>query len=157
MKYAIIESEKVVNIIVADPGVIGDLFPGGNYAECPDNVDIGWGYVGDSVIGVFSPPPPLPNPAPPPNWPGFNFYLFSNPEFITYGLAIQSANPYLVPAVIERYGQVAKIGLQESDFASYWNYFCQLGQVMPEHREVWADTAEAFDLPAEFVAVVRGA
>jgi hypothetical protein len=152
MKYAIIESKKVVNIIVADPGVIGDLFPSGNYAECPDGVGIGWGYIDEEFLA-----PVEPEPIPVPNWPGFNFYLFSNPEFITYGLAIQSANPYLVPAVIERYGQVAKVGLQESDFASYWNYFCQLGQVLEINRGIWADTAEAFDLPAEFVAVVRGA
>jgi hypothetical protein len=97
----------------------------------------------------------LPEPELVPNWPGFNFWLFTNQSFVAYGLAANSVNPYLVPAIIERYGRVAKEGLAESGFAGYWNNFCGALQVSQEHRDEWAGKAVEFGLPSDFVDVVR--
>lgn len=92
----------------------------------------------------------------PVNWPGFNFWLFTNQSFISYGLAANSVNPYLVPAIIERYGQIAKAGLIESGFPDYWNNFCQSLGVSQEHRDEWAIAAEDSNLPSDFITVIRG-
>lgn len=47
-------------------------------------------------------------------------------------------------------------GLQESNFAAYWQSFCLAFDVSPEHRNEWATLAERFDLPQEFIDVIRG-
>lgn len=49
MRYAIIENGKVANIVVAD----AEYAQKQGWVECPDGVDIGWSFDGDSVI-----PPP---------------------------------------------------------------------------------------------------
>ena len=90
------------------------------------------------------------------DWPLFNLYLFSHPAFVGYGITANQANPWLPPAVVERYGLVAKDGLIESNFPFYWNLFCQMLSVSPEHRIEWADMAESFNLPTDFVSLIRG-
>lgn len=93
---------------------------------------------------------------PPPKWTPFNFQLFSDPVFVAYGLVANSVNPYLLPALVERYGLVAKDGLFESDFPSYWQAFCAALSVTSEHRNQWADLAVSFNIPADFVETIRG-
>jgi hypothetical protein len=90
------------------------------------------------------------------NWKSFNFALFTDPDFVQCGISAQAVNPYLIPSIIERYGQITKLGLTESGFADYWNVFCASLSITVEHREQWAQLAEAHHLPAEFVAVIRG-
>lgn len=90
-----------------------------------------------------------------PNWEGFNFALFSDADFISYGIAAQSVNPYLVPALTERYGKIAELGLAGSGFSAYWDSFCSSVGVTAIHREGWALLAEANDLPADLVSVIR--
>jgi hypothetical protein len=91
-----------------------------------------------------------------PNWDSFNFTLFTDPAFIAYGLGAQGVNPYLVPALVERYGQIAKLGLQGSGFANYFIAFCNSLQVSLEHRGTWANLAGSFNLPGDFVQLIRG-
>lgn len=101
-------------------------------------------------------PDPVPVVEPPaPDWEGFNFALFSDADFISYGLAAQSVNPYLVPALTERYGKIAELGLAGSGFSAYWDSFCSSLSVTTAHREGWAVLAEANDLPADLVSVIR--
>ena len=92
---------------------------------------------------------------PAPDWEGFNFALFSDADFISYGIAAQSVNPYLVPALTERYGKIAELGLAGSGFSAYWDSFCSSLSVTTTHREGWAVLAEANDLPADLVSVIR--
>jgi hypothetical protein len=117
-----------------------------------------WQDFVDSGVELEVIPDPAPFVEPPaPNWKDFNFTLFTDTNFVSYGLAAQSTNPYLVPAIVERYGQIAKIGLIESGFADYWNAFCASLGVTVEHRDDWSELAEGFNLPADFISVVRGA
>ena len=109
---------------------------------------------GEELEIIPDPVPPEPEP-PSPNWEGFNFALFSDADFISYGLAAQSVNPYLVPALTERYGKIAELGLVESGFSAYWDSFCSSLSITAIHREDWAVLAEANDLPADLVSVIR--
>jgi hypothetical protein len=93
---------------------------------------------------------------PPPQWENFNFYLLTHPSFVAYGLGVSSANPFLVPGIVERYGKVADVGVSGSGFGAYWNYFCQALEVTTEHRNEWANQAQEFNLPVDFVSVIRG-
>jgi hypothetical protein len=92
----------------------------------------------------------------PPNWKGFNFALFTNSDFVQYGISAQTVNPYLVPSIVERYGQITKLGLAESDFADYWTTFCTSLSVTVEHREQWASLAATYNLPIDFIDTIRG-
>lgn len=90
------------------------------------------------------------------DWEGFNFSLFTDPDFVQYGILAQSVNPYLVPSIIERYSRISDVGLEQSRFADYWESFCSSLSVTPEHREQWAQLAEENSLPPDLVDVIRG-
>lgn len=106
------------------------------------------------LLEIIPDPEPVVEPLVP-NWDAFNLYLFSDPQFILYGIATQSLNPYLVPALVERYGKVAELGLAGSAFATYWGAFCATAAVTSGDKELWADAAEINNLPAEFVSLIR--
>jgi hypothetical protein len=90
------------------------------------------------------------------DWPSFSLYLFSHPAFVGYGLAAESVNPWLVPAVVERYARVLPEGLVTSNFPFYWGQFCQALSVSIEHRNEWANVALGCNLPVDFVNLIRG-
>jgi hypothetical protein len=94
--------------------------------------------------------------APVEDWPNFSLYLFGHPAFVAYGVTANSVNPWMLPAVVERYGRVLPEGLADSNFPFYWNIFCQALSVTTEHMNEWADVAETFNLRPDFVAVLRG-
>lgn len=104
---------------------------------------------------IPDPEPPTPEP-PTPQWTAFNFALFTDVDFVNYGKIANNANPFFVPALVERYGMVAKEGLNESGFPAYWQAFCLNFNVSAEHRNEWATLAESFDLPIDFINIIRG-
>lgn len=104
---------------------------------------------------IIADPEPVEEPITP-DWTPFNFQLFNNPAFVGYGLAANSVNPFLLPALVERYGLVAKDGLFESGFPAYWQAFCDALGVSVEHRTQWANLAVSFNLPVDFINVIRG-
>jgi hypothetical protein len=106
-------------------------------------------------LEVILDPEPLP-PALVEDWPNFSLYLFGHPAFVTYGVTANTVNPWMLPAVVERYGRVLPEGLAESNFPFYWNIFCQALSVTTEHRNEWADMADTFNLRPDFVALLRG-
>jgi hypothetical protein len=59
-----------------------------------------------------------------------------------------------IPALITQYSKVAEYGA--SQFKPYFYLFCSLTQVAVEHRQEWAIAAEGFNLPIEFLEVLRG-
>ena len=104
-------------------------------------------------LEVIPDPEPMPEPVVP-NWDGFNATMLSNVAFNqTMGMVMQSA-PAVAVALPAALSQVAVNGV--SAFALAFNAFCQVGQVTTQQRDTWADIAESFDLPVEFVDAVRG-
>lgn len=93
---------------------------------------------------------------PPAQWTAFNFALFTDADFVNYGKTANQVNPFFVPALVERYGRIVLDGLQESNFAAYWQSFCLAFDVSAEHRNEWATLAKRFDLPEDFISVIRG-
>lgn len=88
------------------------------------------------------------------DWNGFNFALFSDATFIPYLMAINAVNPAAIPALLIQYNKVASEGVLP--FTPYFEMFCQVTNVLPAHRQQWAALAEYFNLPSDFVSVVRG-
>jgi hypothetical protein len=94
---------------------------------------------------------PLPEPVP--DWDGFNGFILSNVEFNTYygtGLGTAPAVTSSLPAAL---AQVSTNGF--GAFAMVFNGFCTVAGVTSIHRGEWADMAERFNLPTDFVAIVR--
>lgn len=57
MKYAIIENQVVANIVLAD----AEYAQSQGWIAAPDNVGIGWGYVGGKFVEPAPQPLPVPN------------------------------------------------------------------------------------------------
>lgn len=94
------------------------------------------------------------NNPPAPNWDGFNEAILSNVEFnMTTGAVLQLA-PSLALALPAALSQVATNGV--TAFGLVFNPFCTVGQVSSEQRGIWADLAVTYNLPGDFVGVVRG-
>ena len=89
-----------------------------------------------------------------PDWNGFNFALFSDETFISYSVGINSINPAAFHVLLTQYDKVALEGVLP--FIPYFEKFCQTTNVLPIHRQQWAALAEYFNLPSDFVSVVRG-
>lgn len=88
------------------------------------------------------------------DWDSFNAYILSDAAFNqTMGSVMQNA-PAVAVAIPAALSQVAANGV--TAFALAFNAFCTVGQVTTQQRETWADIAESFNLPSDFVAVVRG-
>jgi hypothetical protein len=149
MRYAVIENQTVVNIIVADETILAALFPEGNYAACPDGVSIGYTYIDEQFAAPAAPPPAVV-----PDWPGFNLAISMDTQMIQYEAAANLVHPSIVGKKDLAYSIITDKGLD--NFAAIFPMFCQLANVTQEHREGWAAMAESFDLPAEFVTIVRG-
>lgn len=90
------------------------------------------------------------------DWDSFNFALFTDTNFINYGILVTGVNPYLIPAIVERYAQIAKVGLLQSGFTNYWNVFCLTAGVSIEHRLNWFNLAETHNLPLKFKNLIKG-
>jgi hypothetical protein len=95
-----------------------------------------------------------PEPEPVPNWDGFNAAILSSVEFNTYyGTGLQAA-PAITTSIPTALAQVSTNGINA--FALTFNGFCQAVSVTPQHRGEWADMAVTFNLPENFVSIVRG-
>ena len=100
-------------------------------------------------------PDPIPEIiVPAPDWDGFNAAMLTNTEFnqIT-GLVLETV-PTVALGIPAALAHVSTNGV--TAFALVFNAFCQIGNVSSEQREVWANIAEGFNLPIEFIDVVKG-
>ncbi len=94
-------------------------------------------------------------PAPPEEgWDDFNATLLSDPLYHqAVGLCNQNL-PGAAPAPAIALTQVKTNGV--AAFALAFEPFCAYGQVLQTTRDEWGDLAEQYNLPSEFVAVLRG-
>ena len=91
---------------------------------------------------------------PVPNYDGFNSYFLGSLEIATYREIVNSIDPDLTPALFDTYSQVASGQL--TGFSSLWDSWVAASGITTEDRESLATVAESFNLPAEFVAIIRG-
>lgn len=92
--------------------------------------------------------------APTGDWDGFTRAILSNIPFNQYyGLGLQTA-PALTASLPTALAQVVTNGT--TAFTLVFGRFCQAVGVSVEHRNEWADMAEDYNLPSDFVDVVRG-
>jgi hypothetical protein len=105
-------------------------------------------------LEVIPDPEPMPEPELVPNWDGFNATMLANVPFNQTMGAVMQIAPAVALAIPSALAQVSTNGV--TAFALVFNSFCQLGQVDSEHRNEWADNAQGFNLPNDFVAIVRG-
>jgi hypothetical protein len=97
---------------------------------------------------------PLPEPAPSPNWTGFNAALTTNQAKISYDLALVSVNPTLAGKLDLAYLMITSHGME--NFNQLFPLYCQTAGVIQDHRDEWADLAETNNLPLDFVNTIRG-
>ena len=88
------------------------------------------------------------------NWNQFSQAMLANVEFNQVTGYLLSAAPTVAIAVPTALAQVLTNGVES--FAIVFTAFCQYGNVSSEQRGIWAAIAEYFNLPTEFVDVVRG-
>ena len=88
------------------------------------------------------------------NWDGFNAAILSDTVFNQTTGAVFAQAPSVAIALPSALSQVSTNGV--AAFNLVFTNFCLIGQVSAQQRNTWADTAESFNLPSEFVAVVRG-
>lgn len=105
------------------------------------------------VVEIVPDPEPYVEPATP-NWDGFNGFILSDITFNTYYGAGLTTAPAVTSSLPAALAQVATNGV--GAFAMVFNGFCGAAGVTSEHRGLWANEAEDFNLPTDFVNVVRG-
>jgi len=92
---------------------------------------------------------------PVPNWDGFNAVLIQDPAYHeAVGKVRASPRPGLDTPVVVALSQVSTNGV--ASFALAFPPFCYFGEVSTEQRNTWADLAQSFNLPGDFVNIVRG-
>ena len=93
-------------------------------------------------------------PPPFPNWVAFNAAILANPEWLATAATVRAINPDLIVALYVALSQVG--GGQCESFRQLFATVMAMAEVAPAQRDAWATMAEGFNLPAEFVDIVRG-
>jgi hypothetical protein len=96
----------------------------------------------------------IPPPAPVEGWDDFNATLLSDPLYHQAVGICQQNLPGAAPAPAIALTQVKTQGT--ASFALSFEPFCTGGEVSQETRDAWADLAVSYNLPAGFVAILRG-
>lgn len=89
-----------------------------------------------------------------PDWDGFNAYMLSDPMFKGYRDTVRTADGELNSALFDAHGLVATNGV--AAFSLVWGIWVSVSGITVADKETIATKAEGFNLPAEFVAVIRG-
>jgi hypothetical protein len=89
-----------------------------------------------------------------PDWDSFNAYMLSDPMFKSYRDTVRSADGDLTGALFDAYEMVDTKGV--AAFSLVWGIWVSISGITVADREVIAGVAEGFNLPSEFVAVIRG-
>jgi hypothetical protein len=90
-----------------------------------------------------------------PDWDGFNAYILANTQFKATTATVRATHPELVEALPSAYLLVGQGN--PATFAFLMGQIYTVASVSQSQRNTWADTArDVYNLPADFVAVVRG-
>ena len=89
-----------------------------------------------------------------PDWDAFNAYTLSDATFKSYRDTVRVVDGELNSALFDAYSLVDTKGT--GAFSVVWTQWCVVSQITVLHKEDIANVAEGFNLPADFVAIVRG-
>jgi hypothetical protein len=96
-------------------------------------------------------PPPV---VEPPDWDGLNQAIMANAEFNQAYATVMQTYPLVAAALPAALTQVASG--QASMFETTFLAMCQIAQVSPEQRAIWADIGATYNAPQDFLDIVRG-
>lgn len=88
------------------------------------------------------------------DWDGFNEYMLTDATFKTYRDAVRAIDGDLNSALFDTYGLVATNGV--GAFSLVWGQWVTVSGISAQDRDAIAVVAEGFNLPGDFVAVIRG-
>ena len=92
---------------------------------------------------------------PAPDWDGLNAAILLDPDWQAATAIVRAINPGLTEALPAAMTQIGTG--QAAMFAFLYDQICTIAEVALAQRDAWATMAEGFNLPAEFVDIVRGA
>lgn len=98
-------------------------------------------------------PEPIPEPVVP-NWDGFNAYMLTDTTFKSYRDTVRAIDGDLNAALFNAYALIEGNGV--AAFTLVWGVWTQLSGITTQHKNTIATVAESFNLPIEFVEVIRG-
>jgi hypothetical protein len=132
--------------------------PDGRYLKLPDDHPLPPGPRSEWIIDwetgeittTWEPPAALPEP----DWDALNAAILLEPNWQAATAIVRGINPGITEALPAAMTQISTG--QTAMFAFLYSQICTLAEVSPAQRETWATMAEGFNLPAEFVVIVRG-
>jgi hypothetical protein len=105
-------------------------------------------------IDPFQAEPINPPVVPPTDWDGLNNSILSNTEFNQAYATTMQTHPLVAAVLPAALAQVASG--QTSMFETAFLAMCQIAQVSPGQRAIWADIGAAYNAPPKFLDIVRG-
>lgn len=113
-----------------------------------------WYYTNDRNNGIFDIPiVEIPPEDLSPNWDGFNAYILTDLTFKGYRDTVRPLDGDLNAALFDSYSLVATNGV--GAFGLIWGQWCGVSGITAQDKELIATVAESFNLPAEFITVIR--
>jgi hypothetical protein len=109
--------------------------------------------IADQDYEVIPDPEPI-DETPPPNWDGFNLAFSTLPSLLQAELIANQNHPSIVGKKDLAYSMISDHGV--GAFSLIFPLFCQAGGVDNDTRIEWAELAMSFNMPADFVSVIRG-
>jgi hypothetical protein len=103
-------------------------------------------------LEVIPDPEPIPEPVVP-NWDGFNAYMLTDITFKSYRDTVRAIDGDLNAALFNAYALIERNGV--GAFTLVWGQWVQLSSITTQHKNTIAAVAESFNLPIEFVNLIR--
>lgn len=89
-----------------------------------------------------------------PKWDDFNLAFLTLPSLLQAEIIANQNHPSIVGKKDLAYSMINQHGV--ATFAMIFPLFCQFGDVQPETRIEWVELAESFNMPDDFVSIIRG-
>jgi len=96
----------------------------------------------------------LPDSPPAPNYPGFNLAFSMLPSLLQAEIIANQNHPSIVGKKDLAYSMIGAHGTEA--FSLIFPLFCQAGMVDSATRSGWAALAQSFDMPQDFVDIIKG-
>ena len=96
----------------------------------------------------------FPDSSSPPDWDSFNTYILSDDDFNNAVLACSTVKPAISATIATAMLKYQTEG--SSLFQGIFEAFCQAANITAEQKTIWANAIGIFNLPSQFIAIVRG-